>query len=84
MLQDAVTFTAAHTESLGFVTPTFPRLKSGGHLLQVSGWSGAKSLHAEVGGASSVAYKGMLDCFARTVSEEGWQALFKVCHYHAS
>ena len=52
--------------------------------LQVSGWSGAQSLHAEVGGTGSAAYKGMMDCFSRTVSEEGWQALFKVCTHHAA
>ena len=33
-------------------------------------------LHAEAGQA--VAYKGMLDCFSRTLSEEGFRALFKV------
>lgn len=43
--------------------------------LQVSGWTGAKQLHASQGEA--VAYKGMVDCFARTVQEEGMQALFK-------
>lgn len=43
--------------------------------LQVSGWAGAKNLHAEQGHA--VAYRGMVDCFARTVREEGLKALFK-------
>lgn len=43
--------------------------------LQVSGWSGAKNLHADHGQA--VAYRGMMDCFVRTVREEGIQALFK-------
>lgn len=43
--------------------------------LQVSGWSGAQSLHAESGHA--VAYKGMVDCFVRTTREEGLGALFK-------
>ncbi|PSC67425.1 mitochondrial adenine nucleotide transporter ADNT1-like isoform A [Micractinium conductrix] len=43
--------------------------------LQVSGWSGAKNLHADHGHA--VAYRGMVDCFVRTVREEGMQALFK-------
>jgi solute carrier family 25 phosphate transporter 23/24/25/41 len=43
--------------------------------LQVSGWSGAKALHADHGQA--VAYRGMVDCFVRTVREEGVQALFK-------
>jgi solute carrier family 25 (mitochondrial phosphate transporter), member 23/24/25/41 len=43
--------------------------------LQVSGWQGAKSLHADHG--SAIAYRGMTDCFARTVQEEGMQALFK-------
>lgn len=45
--------------------------------MQMSGWQGAQSLHAE--GGSAVAYKGMMDCLARTVKEEGVQALFKVC-----
>mmetsp|Transcript_10168 Transcript_10168/g.30546 ORF Transcript_10168/g.30546 Transcript_10168/m.30546 type:complete len:338 (-) Transcript_10168:678-1691(-) len=44
--------------------------------LQVSGWAGASSLHAGEGG-SSVAYKGMVDCFVRTMREEGIQAFFK-------
>lgn len=43
--------------------------------LQVSGWSGAQQLHADHGHA--VAYRGMVDCFRRTVAEEGVQALFK-------
>jgi solute carrier family 25 phosphate transporter 23/24/25/41 len=43
--------------------------------LQVSGWAGAQGLHAE--GGAAVAYKGMGDCFARTVREEGAGALFK-------
>ncbi|KAK9836550.1 hypothetical protein WJX74_002900 [Apatococcus lobatus] len=43
--------------------------------LQMSGWSGASTLHAESG--TAVAYKGMTDCFARTIKEEGAQALFK-------
>lgn len=37
--------------------------------LQVSGWQGATNLHADHGKA--VAYKGMGDCFVRTVKEEG-------------
>ena len=45
-------------------------------LLQMSGWSGASSLHAEAGQA--VRYRGMTDCFVRTVKEEGMKALFKV------
>ena len=46
--------------------------------LQVSGWKGAKGLHAETGGTGgSVAYKGMMDCFMRTIKEEGFGALFK-------
>ncbi len=44
----------------------------------MSGWQGASALHAVEGGGGSVAYKGMVDCFVRTVREEGWQALFKV------
>lgn len=44
--------------------------------LQVSGWAGAQTLHAEQGGRA-VAYSGMIDCFRRTVAEEGVQALFK-------
>lgn len=43
--------------------------------LQMSGWSGAKELHADHGRA--IAYRGMSDCFVRTVREEGVQALFK-------
>lgn len=43
--------------------------------LQVSGWQGAKDLHAHAG--SVVAYRGMTDCFVRTVREEGVKALFK-------
>ncbi|MEW5303125.1 MAG: hypothetical protein WDW38_001452 [Sanguina aurantia] len=43
--------------------------------LQVSGWVGAQQLHAECG--QVVAYKGMMDCFVRTVREEGMGALFK-------
>ena len=43
--------------------------------LQVSGWQGAAALHADHG--TAVAYTGMMDCFARTVREEGFGALFK-------
>jgi len=43
--------------------------------LQVSGWRGAEGLHADHGQA--VAYRGMIDCFIRTVREEGVGALFK-------
>ena len=42
----------------------------------MSGWSGASTLHAEAG--TAVVYKGMMDCFARTLKEEGVSALFKV------
>lgn len=48
----------------------------GGLGLQMSGWQGAQALHAEEGHA--VVYKGMVDCFVRTVREEGFKALFKV------
>ncbi|GMH35996.1 hypothetical protein BSKO_03864 [Bryopsis sp. KO-2023] len=44
--------------------------------LQVSGWQGAAQLHGDSVG-HAVAYKGMVDCFKRTVQEEGVQALFK-------
>lgn len=44
--------------------------------LQVSGWQGVKQLHADHG--SAIIYKGMIDCFVRTVQEEGVKALFKV------
>jgi solute carrier family 25 phosphate transporter 23/24/25/41 len=44
--------------------------------LQVSGWSGAQQLHAGEGG-TSVRYKGMVDCFVRTLQEEGPRAFFK-------
>jgi solute carrier family 25 (mitochondrial phosphate transporter), member 23/24/25/41 len=37
--------------------------------LQVSGWQGAQTLHAE--GGHAVAYRGMMDCFSRTAKEEG-------------
>ncbi len=53
---------------MGFRTPL--------PLLQVSGWQGVKELHSH--GGSVVAYTGMVDCFVRTVREEGVQALFKV------
>lgn len=43
--------------------------------MQVSGWAGAQTLHAE--GGHAVAYKGMVDCFVRTSREEGVGALFK-------
>eukprot|EP00877_Chromochloris_zofingiensis_P000777 jgi/Chrzof1/106/Cz01g03210.t1 len=43
--------------------------------LQVSGWQGARELHSDHG--SVVVYRGMIDCFVRTVREEGIQALFK-------
>lgn len=45
--------------------------------LQVSGWKGASGLHA-AGDGNAVAYRGMMDCFVRTVREEGFAALFKV------
>ncbi len=44
--------------------------------IQVSGWQGARELHSDHG--SVVVYRGMMDCFVRTVREEGFQALFKV------
>jgi len=43
--------------------------------LQVSGWQGVKQLHADHGQA--IRYRGMIDCFVRTVQEEGMKALFK-------
>lgn len=43
--------------------------------LQVSGWQGARELHSDHG--SVVVYRGMVDCFVRTVREEGFKALFK-------
>ncbi|CAL8463897.1 g3432 [Coccomyxa elongata] len=43
--------------------------------MQMSGWQGAQELHAE--GGHAVAYRGMVDCFVRTVREEGVKALFK-------
>lgn len=43
----------------------------------MSGWKGAAPLHAD-GVGEAVAYNGMIDCFRRTVKEEGMQALFKV------
>lgn len=42
---------------------------------QVSGWDGAKRLHEDHGHA--IRYRGMVDCFVRTVREEGAGALFK-------
>ena len=59
-----------------------PRLQPGGLLsaavcpVQMSGWSGAQSLHAQ--GGQAVVYTGMVDCFRRTVRDEGMKALFKV------
>mmetsp|Transcript_12699 Transcript_12699/g.27519 ORF Transcript_12699/g.27519 Transcript_12699/m.27519 type:complete len:330 (+) Transcript_12699:393-1382(+) len=44
--------------------------------LQVSGWTGARSLHAAAHG-DAVVYRGMMDCFVKTVQEEGFLALFK-------
>lgn len=43
--------------------------------LQVSGWQGAQTLHAEKGHA--IRYSGMMDCFIRTIREEGAKALWK-------
>ncbi|KAK9827624.1 hypothetical protein WJX81_008016 [Elliptochloris bilobata] len=43
--------------------------------MQMSGWAGAQSLHAE--GGRAIAYTGMCDCFVRTVRDEGVKALFK-------
>lgn len=46
--------------------------------MQMSGWAGAAALHgADASHAQAVAYKGMTDCFSRTVREEGVRALFK-------
>jgi solute carrier family 25 phosphate transporter 23/24/25/41 len=45
--------------------------------LQVSGWEGARELHSDGRTGSAAAYAGMVDCFARTVREEGFGALFK-------
>lgn len=45
--------------------------------MQVSGWSGAQQLHAGEGG-TSVRYTGMVDCFVRTLHEEGPRAFWKV------
>ncbi len=45
--------------------------------LQVSGWQGARNLHATNSG-QAIVYTGMMDCFVRTVREEGFMALFKV------
>ncbi len=45
--------------------------------VQVSGWSGAQQLHAGEGG-TSVRYTGMVDCFVRTLHEEGPRAFWKV------
>ena len=42
--------------------------------VQVSGWDGAKQLHAQ--GGQAVQYNGMVDCFVRTVRDEGVSALF--------
>ncbi len=44
---------------------------------QVSGWVGAKTLH-HTGSGEAYVYTGMMDCFVRTVREEGFRALFKV------
>jgi solute carrier family 25 (mitochondrial phosphate transporter), member 23/24/25/41 len=46
--------------------------------MQMSGWAGAAALHgADAAHSTAVAYKGMTDCFVRTVREEGVRALFK-------
>eukprot|EP00898_Chlorokybus_atmophyticus_P001199 jgi/Chlat1/207/Chrsp1S03121 len=49
--------------------------------MQVGGWQGAsRAILAANGSAevpSSLAYNGMIDCFQRTVREEGWRALYK-------
>lgn len=42
-------------------------------VVQMSGWEG----HGGAAGVPSVAYRGMGDCFVRTVQEEGVLALFK-------
>lgn len=42
----------------------------------MSGWQGVKQLHAE--GGKVAVYNGMMDCFAKTIKEEGFMALFKV------
>lgn len=44
--------------------------------MQMSGWAGARGLHHTDAGAA-VVYSGMVDCFRRTVAEEGVGALFK-------
>lgn len=46
--------------------------------LQMSGWAGAQSLHAESGEAAR--YTGMIDCFRKTYQQEGMSAFFKVTH----
>lgn len=43
--------------------------------LQVSGWAGSATLHSDHGAA--IRYRGMIDCFRRTIEEEGVRALFK-------
>lgn len=50
-------------------------VRDAGRRVQVSGWDGAKRLHEEHGHA--IRYRGMVDCFLRTVREEGAAALFK-------
>jgi hypothetical protein len=49
--------------------------------MQVSGWSGLGALRTANGAGSVVVYNGMVDCFVRTVQEEGFRALFKVRSY---
>lgn len=44
--------------------------------MQMSGWDGANALHGD-GSGHAVRYRGMTDCFRRTVAEEGVRALFK-------
>ena len=58
----------------------FDHQRSRPHRQVSGGWQGAGSsaVHSAESEGGSVAYKGMVDCFVRTVKEEGWQALFKV------
>lgn len=68
----------SHLISVGnVIPPAFTCLLPALCPQQVSGWQGAKQLHAAAHGEAYV-YTGMMDCFVRTVREEGFRALFKV------
>eukprot|EP00967_Tisochrysis_lutea_P068889 scaffold90413_cov17-Tisochrysis_lutea.AAC.1 len=56
----------------------FSSFTTGVNILWTSADERAAALHATANGSTAVAYTGMMDCFAKTVREEGVSALFKV------